>query len=788
MNTLVSRAVRAALLLACGTTGAVLAQDASQSVAPPATLSVAPSAAPAVAPRAVATPARPAVLVAAAQTSTRAAAPKKPSAPAGTASASTSNQEQGPLAEVTVSAQRLSLIGQTSTASQGVVTAQEVNLTPAFRPGQVLETVPGLDVTTHSGEGKANQYLMRGYNLDHGTDLALFVDNMPVNEPTHAHGNGYADINFLIPQLATGETYTKGTYYATIGDFGSVGSIHIGYVNTIPAQISVTGGTLDFQHYFAAGSTAVGDGNFLGAIEFQHYDGPTTIPGDQQKYNGVLRWSTGDADKGYSLTAMDYHDTWNSQTDTPYQAVYEGEISSKWDEMDPSDGGYAHRTSLSWNFHDHLGDGQFLADAYVIGNHMTLWNNFTHYLVDPINGDQEEQHEDRETVGGDVSYAWTEQFGSIANDWLVGGHTREDYNHVLRIPTEDRIPLSAGQLAAVDYPSFYSENDEVRLSEFAGFIQATTHWTDAFRSVLAFREDDMYGTDTGTWSGTASRALPEPKASLIYRFTPDTEAYASYGIGFHSDDLRGVNQAKALHEYGAPLIASQTGEELGLRQDLLNHRIALTFALFTLQAQSETTYDPDIGQDTAGPGSHREGYEINVTYQATRHIEIYGSYSGDRARYTTQYDDGSGHEGTYLPNAPVGTGEFSFYLTNLGPWSGSLEYRYLGKYPLTSGPCSNAAVVTDFGAGFSCANAPMYDNTKGTVWAAGYGEWNGDVDYDFGHGLSTSLGIYNILNTHAESMEYYYIYGLKDGAGPEAGPTFHPLEPISARLTLTKTF
>ncbi|HEX4050547.1 MAG TPA: TonB-dependent receptor [Steroidobacteraceae bacterium] len=750
-TTLVSQAVRAALLLACGAAGSAMGQDA----APPAV------------PQAPATTTK---------------------SSAASSTGSTGTASTGLLEEVEVSAQRLQLIGKSSTASQGVVTAQEVNLTPAFRPGQVLETVPGLDVTTHSGEGKANQYLMRGYNLDHGTDLALFVDNMPVNEPTHAHGDGYADINFLMPQLATGETYTKGTYYANIGDFGSVGSIHIGYVDTIPTQVSVGVGTLDYQHYFAAGSTAIGNGNLLGAFEFQHYDGDTTIPGDQVKYNGVVRWSSGDTDKGYSLTAMDYHDTWNSQTDTPYQAIAEGIVSSKWDEMDPSDGGYAHRTSLSWDFHDNLGNGQVLANAYVIGNHLTLWNNFTHYLVDPVNGDQEQQHEDRETVGADVSYGWTQQFGSIANDWLVGGHTRDDYNHVLRIPTQDRNPLSEAQLASVDYPDFYSENDEVRLTEFAGYVQATTHWTDAFRTVLAFREDAMYGTDTGTWSGSASRALPEPKASLIYRFSPDTEAYASYGIGFHSDDLRGVNQAKNEGIAGAPLLASQTGEELGLRQDLLNHKIALTLALFTLQAQSETTYDPDIGQDSAGPGSHREGYEINVTYQATRHIEIYGSYSGDRARYTTQYNDGSGHEGTYLPNAPVGTGEFSVYMTNLGPWSGSLEYRYLGKYPLTSGPCKSDAVATDFGAGFSCANAPMYNNTQGTVWAAGYGEWSGDVDYAFGHGVSASLGVYNILNTHANTMEYYYVYGLNDGSGPEAGRTFHPLEPISTRLTLTKTF
>src|SRR5580698_2725695 len=155
------------------------------------------------------------------------------------------------LQEVSVTARRLDLIGTATTASQGVVVNDELTLAPAYRPGQVLETVPGLDVTIHSGEGKANQYLLRGYNLDHGTDLAVYVDDMPVNEPTHAHGQGYADINFMIPELATNVSYTKGTYYADEGDFASVGSVHINYLNHIDNQLSLTAGTLGYQRIFA---------------------------------------------------------------------------------------------------------------------------------------------------------------------------------------------------------------------------------------------------------------------------------------------------------------------------------------------------------------------------------------------------------------------------------------------------------------------------------------------------------------------------------------------------------
>jgi len=221
----------------------------------------------------------------------------------------------GELQEVTVTTSRLSLIGTATTASQGVVVNDEIALTPAYRPGQLLETVPGLEVTLHSGEGKANQYLMRGYNLDHGTDLATFVDGMPINEPTHAHGQGYTDLNFMIPALATNIEYTKGTYYADEGDFASVGSVHLSYLDSIDSQAAASSGTFGFEHFFTAGSTAAGSGHVLGALELQHYDGPWINPDDQRKINAVLRYSEGNGHDGYSVTGMFYHDLWNSSTD-----------------------------------------------------------------------------------------------------------------------------------------------------------------------------------------------------------------------------------------------------------------------------------------------------------------------------------------------------------------------------------------------------------------------------------------------------------------------------------------
>src|SRR6202453_4176017 len=175
------------------------------------------------------------------------------------------NSQPGSLQEITVTAQRLELLGTADTASEGVVDDQELQLAPQYRPGQLLETVPGLIVTLHSGEGKANQYLMRGYNLDHGTDLETYVDGMPINQPSHAHGQGYTDLNFMIPELPDGLTYTKGPYYANVGDFGAVGSVRVVYRDTIEDQVSATAGTLGFQRIFSAGSQPLGDGHLVAA-------------------------------------------------------------------------------------------------------------------------------------------------------------------------------------------------------------------------------------------------------------------------------------------------------------------------------------------------------------------------------------------------------------------------------------------------------------------------------------------------------------------------------------------
>jgi outer membrane receptor protein involved in Fe transport len=710
---------------------------------------------------------------------------------------STASNSFPALDEITVTAQRSYLIGKTATASEGVVEDQEIQLAPTYRPGQLLETVPGLVVTLHSGEGKANQYLLRGYNLDHGTDLETDVDGMPINQPTHAHGQGYTDLSFVIPELADGISYTKGPYYANVGDFGAVGSVRVSYRNTIPDQVSASVGTLGFQRILTAGSDALGPGNLLAAVEVRHYDGPFMTPDDARKENFVLRYSEGDEKNGYSLTAMYYHQLWTNTTDIPLRAITEGTVPDRFGTFDPTDGGRAQRASFTIDDHASLGAGRLTASAFYIYNQLHLFNDFTHYLVDPIQGDQEDQFENRRVTGGSVDYTLPLSFGSIPNEISAGVLARYDSLGVGRYPSENQIPMMSGN----DPVSFY-DNDQVYLLAAGAYVQAVTRWTAYFRSVLAVRDDFQRGTDVDylaalheregyTNGGTARGSLVQPKGSLIYTPTGYLEFYLSAGRGFHSADLRGVNQDVSV-DLGLPhthLLSKQEGQEVGVRAAVQND-LTFTIAYFNLWQQSETVIDPDVGADSAGPPSRRYGYEFNMTYQINRWLEFYGSYSGDHTHFTRPFDDGTGHLGEYITDAPLATGSFALYLKDLGPWSGGLNYRYLGNYPLSSGPCVNSAAVHDFPAvATSCTNAPT---APGQVDGKGFGELNIDAAYRFQGGWTASLGIYNLLNTHAAAAEFWYVDRLRNEIGvyPDGRADIHehPLEPIMARFTLTKNF
>ena len=678
--------------------------------------------------------------------------------------------------EIVITASRLDMLGKASTASQGTITQKEVELRPIYRPSQLFESIPGLVVTIHSGEGKAQQYLIRGYNLDHGTDFASFVDDMPVNRPTNTHGQGYSDLNFLIPQIVNSIDYTKGPYYAAIGDFGSVASAHTRLANQIPTQMSVTVGTDKYQEVYAGTTFQLpNDQRLLAAVDLGHYDGPWHPAQNFKKANVALRYSQGSSRDGVSLTGMFYQSSGGLITDQPLRAIESGLI-SRFGTLDPTDHSKSLRYSLSAHVDKPVGPGQLALSLYAIHSTMTLWNNFTHYLDDPINGDQEAQAETRTTLGGAAAYTLNHRFGAIDSETIVGLQARYDNVLVTRQHTLNRTTvLDYCTLAQEDgptthYPTVnsYCNADRVHLLDVAPYIQNTLHWTEWLRTVAGVREDYYHATDhsqvTGA-SGRASQWLFQPKGSLILGPWAKTELYFSAGRGFHSDDVRGVfgtvpEEGTSLSGGVTQLLARTTGYEIGLRTDIVP-KLTLQLAAFQQDFQSELVYNPDTGQDEAGAPSRRKGIELSGQYHPFRWLELNADLAFARPRYHVDDLAAYGLSTPYIADAPNFIYSAGLLVDKLGPWSGSLLWRRLGTHHLADGE----AFPLD----------------------KGYSEFNLDVGYALPHGWRLAIGVFNLFQSHDQAADYYYTSRLKgEPAEGVEGFQVHPLEPRSARFTITK--
>jgi outer membrane receptor protein involved in Fe transport len=692
-----------------------------------------------------------------------------------TATATAADTSSGHLSEVVVTASRVNLIGTATTASQGAVTEQELDLRPAYRVGQLLESVPGLVVTVHSGEGKANQYLARGFNLDHGTDIANFVDDMPVNRPTNTHGQGYSDLNFIMPEISNGLEYTKGPYYASVGDFGSVASTHMHLANEIPDQVAVAAGTLGVTNFFAGGTDHfTAQDRLLGGIYYGHVDGPFTHPDNFRKVAGTLRFSHGTDADGYSATAMYFHGEGNMTTDQPLRAIEQGLI-SRWGSLDPSDGSLSERFSLSGHYGATGDSWKSRSSVYFIRSKMILWNDFTHYLDDPVNSDQEEQYESRTTAGGQSAFTFTQTLGSLQNDMVLGVQVRFDNAYVNRKHTLQRVPLSYCSLeqadgGAIPMPAAggICNADQVHLLDVGPYVEDTTHWTEWLRTVVGFREEYYRAGDrslTTGFEGTTHQTLFQPKGSLIFGPFVDTELYLSAGRGFHSDDVRGVFGTVPIAGVPGtagrtPLLAPTTGVELGVRSNIVP-KLSMQLALFRQEFNSELAYDADQGQDSASAPSRREGIELSAEYRPTRWMELNTDLAFSRARYRgslAAYE----LDGPFIANAPTFIGSCGVLVDNLGPWFGGLQWRKLGPYPISDG------------------NRFPED--------PGYGEFNLDAGYKVSSHLKVQLSIFNVLNTKANSSAYFYTSRLPgEPADGVTGIQVHPLEPISGIVKVTLT-
>src|SRR5262249_15645316 len=498
-------------------------------------------------------------------------------------------------------------LGATDAASQGSVTSKLIEDRPILRPGEILEFVPGMVVTQHSGDGKTNQYFLRGYNLDHGTDFAVYVDGMAVNMPTHAHGQGYADINFMIPELVSRIDFRKGPYFADEGDFASAGSAHFYYFDALPQNFaSVTAGLYDYQRAVVAASPKAGNGNLLIGVEAVHNDGPWDNPERFNKFNTVLRLSQGTPIEGFSLAGMGYNAHWDSTDQIAQRAVYQGLI-DRFGAIDPSDGGNTSRYSLSFQGHTPfsvLGKPQCDVDMYVIRYSLDLFSNFTYFLNNQANGDQFHQADRRTVWGLRPALTWAGKLGSFDTTNRLGVQMR--YDDIARVGLDNTT--------ARVQTSITSE-DKVKEGAAGVFAENTTSWTPWLRSVAGLRFDYYnFNVDSNipVNSGKLDATIASPKLSLIFGPWRKSEVFLNPGYAFHSNEGRGTGM-ESDPKTGSPVapvtpLVRTKGAEFGVRTQIVP-KVETTLAFWALKEDSELLFTGDAGTTEPTFASHRRGIE-----------------------------------------------------------------------------------------------------------------------------------------------------------------------------------
>jgi len=674
-------------------------------------------------------------------------------------------------------------------ASQMTISGQDLNRRAVTQPGQILEAAPGLAVVSHADGGKANQYYLRGYNLDHGTDFAVFVDDMPINLPTHAHGQGYADLNWLMPETVNSLDVRKGPYFADVGDFASAGSLFLNLRDSVPKNIvSVTAGSFDYERYFGMGSTKLGGGSLLYAGETNFYNGPWDTPDHMRKFSGLMRYSQGTATDGLSATAIAYSNDWTTTEQEPLRAIQSGQI-GLYGEIDPTDGGDTSRYSLSARMAQTTGDGSWKANAYLVKYELDLFNDFTWFLNNPIQGDQFQQHDDRIYGGAGASRIFQGSLFGRPTETVVGFQTRTD-----------SINLALNNTVAQQFLSA-TLADHVNESNAGIYAENTVHWTNWLSTTFGWRGDHFAASVDSMLqpanSGKDNATIGSPKFRMTIGPFYDTEFFIGAGMGYHSNDARStviteVPGDPATPEGASPFLVRSRGAEVGVRTRVIAG-LDSSVSLFTLHQDSELFFDGDTGETVAGLPSQRTGVEFTNDYRPVPWMHIDADLALTRARFIgfdyaqeALYQSLAGYPqaqignapGNYVYNAPWMVASAGITLGNVIGWFGDLRWRYISSRPLTEDGVFQSPPLSIF---------------------------NGQIGYRFENGWRIQLDALNLFNAKAPQAEYAYGSLIKTDSlftmcnSPSPPPkavcqngvmdyALHPIEPLAIRLTLAATF
>jgi hypothetical protein len=661
------------------------------------------------------------------------------------------------LPEVEVSASRYSLIGVADSASEGVAGQFQIRNRVVARTGELLEVVPGLIVSQHSGDGKANQYFLRGFNLDHGIDFKMSLDGMPINQRSHAHGQGWADLNPLIPELISSIHYRKGPYYAADGDFANAGSANIYYSDKIDRGLASFGlGQNGFYRTLLANAPKFKDGNLLYALELSHYDGPWDNPDNYNKLNGLLRYAQGGQANGFNLTAMAYSGRWNSTDQIPWNEYKQGLI-SRWGAMDKSSGAWAHRYSLSGEWRSADADSSTLVQAYVINNYLDLYSNFEYGANSQFN-----QRDSRVTSGINASRTLNMSgLGKEAANTL-GVQIQHDQIQNGLFSSRQRTRIAC-QIGDPSDPSVTEQcrRDRIGQSSIGVYAENHVHWNDWFRTVAGVRGDYFRFANTSLETSltgvnntaTVNDFIASPKLNLVFGPWQKTEYYYSAGNGYHSNDARGVTIGSGIRANG---LVRTFGQEVGVRTEFIDG-LQTTLAIFQLDNASEIVYIGDAGRtEDSGRRSRRTGFEFNNYFKANRWLTIDADYALARARFRDPAD-----EGNYIPGAVEGVASIAAIVDDGGTYSGSLQLRHFGPRPLTG-------------------DNSLRSNSTTTL--------NGKLGYRVSNDTRIEFIGFNLLNSKQSAIDY-----AVDSYTPPGSTTplpdgtyrvFHPIEPLNFRVML----
>jgi hypothetical protein len=668
-----------------------------------------------------------------------------------------------------------SLIGIAESATRGTVGATEIQDRPILRSGEVLETIPGLIITQHAGGGKANQYFLRGFNLDHGTDFAAFLDGVPLNLPSHAHGEGYSDMNTVIPEFVDRVNFEKGPYDAAVGNYGSAGSADVEFFKTLPQSFfDFEGGTLGYGRFAFGLSQKLGLGNLLVGGEVYRDDGPWKHPDDYNKYNGLVTYSRGRDADGFSITARGYHGKWNSSDQIADDAV---PLVGFFGTLNPTDGGNSQRYSLQGEWHRYTANSVTQLMAYGFYYDLDLFSDFTYFLTDPVRGDQFEQ-KDRRWVGGlDVRHTILGQWLGRKVENTFGLEVRKDWINNGLFQTENRVRVEKTDSDTGNTLPAATQADRFTDTQVGFYLENRIQWANKIRTVAALRGDvqnfDVTSLVTPANSGTATQALPSPKLSLIFGPWSNTEFYVQGGASFHSNDGRGTTlrvepvsgENPYLNTPGTPIrpMIPTRGGEVGMRTLAVPH-LQSTLSLWYLHSQSELQQSGDTGGTTASKQpSNRYGIEWANFYTPRQHWAFDFDIADSRARFTSIDEDDAAPDspgGRWVPEAVGVVISSGVTAHDLKGFSGSLRLR-------------------DFGARYLTSDAIYRSKTTALL--------NAEVGRKINDTWRVAVEFLNLLNRRDHDIDYAYESQITPTATPEFTDVFHPVEPFQVRIKIEIT-